>query len=102
VQPADLYRMTIRNLEIRQLTVMAATAKATAPAEITKCNGALNAQVRFQPDSGGLAVLIRAVIEAGGDVMDCTAVKESFEDVFAKLMEKPAGREACPAIESGQ
>ncbi len=91
-RPADVYRLSIRNLAPAVLVRLAHSAGAAADPRIHSVNGSVELEVSFAQQGGGFARLIRTTVEAGGDVLTCTSVQESFEDVFQKLV-----RHADPA-----
>ena len=103
VRATDLYRMTIGNLQPEQLDQIAETAQALthvqadSAADTPHRNGTIELEVSFEPESDGFSHLIRGVIEAGGDVVTCTAVEETIDDVFRKLVS-----DSAPEAERGK
>jgi len=85
VRPADVYRMTVRRLS-GSLLESIAVASSGRLLEAAHRTGAVELDMAFVHGSEGFPRWVRNVVEAGGDLITCTLVTESFDDVFQKLV----------------
>jgi len=83
---ADTYRLKLRALSEQTLRTITAAAGALQPIQYACCNGAIDLQVNFQRGGAGFPRMIRAIVEQGGEVLTCSAVAVSFDDVFHTLI----------------
>lgn len=86
VRASSLHRLTVKNIDGEKISAIAERAEALPPTKVSPLNGAVEVEVSFERGSEGFSRLIRGVIEAGGDVLTSTAIDETIEDVFQKLV----------------
>jgi ABC-2 type transport system ATP-binding protein len=92
VGKTDVYRLRIAKLSTETLETIATDSGALQPIRIFGCGDAAELEVGFPRDTGGLACMIRLIVQAGGDVSTCSAVEASFEDVFHTLVARQTGK----------
>ncbi len=80
------YELRIGRLAENQLSQIAADCHAALPAQIGGRNGAVELQVSFKRQSDGFAQFIRTVIESGGDLLHCSEIELSFDNIFHYLI----------------
>jgi len=90
-RPAERFELEVRGLPLARLRELAAAAGALEVAGGEHENGSTAFSVEFLQGSEGFARFVRGIVEARGDLLACTTVRDSFDDVFHKLL---AGREA--------
>ena len=94
VAAADRYRLTVRNLSHADLKAIVSGSHAMEPIQLADRNGAVDLQVSFRRGSEGFPRLISGIVEEGGEVLRCTEVETSFDDVFHALISDPAEQDA--------
>jgi len=100
VRPAEVYRMRISRLGDATLHELVGTIGSLEFREPDRANGALAVNVTFPPNTEGLARFLRAVINAGGDVHGCSAVEQTLDDIFQKLVERQSKSDAVGATDA--
>lgn len=81
------FHMEIANLSDERLHAIAASCAPTVPLELTHRNGeSADVTIGFEKGSDGFASLVRGIVESGGDVLTCTREKETFDQVFHRLV----------------
>ncbi len=92
----NLYRLTVRGVDDAQATRVVDEAGLTTPLKIDCSNGAARIEVNVGQEPDALARLLRGLVEAGGDIMQCAEVKASLDDVYHKLVDDAGGPEPAP------
>ena len=90
VNPVETYRLLVRDVAEAELKTMADSAQAIDPINMTMRDGATEIEVSFTHQSEGFSRLVRAIIEHGGEILTCTSIAASFDDVFSMLIARNA------------
>ena len=93
VGPVETYQLMVRlgsEQEIRQLCEQAGACPID---RLAWQNGAAELEVSFPQGTDGFPRMIRSIVEAGGDVLTCTSVDASLDDVFHALIAKQGPRD---------
>lgn len=86
IAAANTYRLTVRHLIEHDLQALARAAGAMSDARLDRRNGTIAMELSLPRDSDGFPRLIRGIVDNGGDVVSCTTVEASIEDVFHTLV----------------
>jgi len=86
----ERYRLAVRKLSDDKLQGIARNVEAAVPITVTQVNGVCEFDVEFPLGRECFPRLIRAIVSAGGDVLKCTSLEASFDDVFHALIENHA------------
>lgn len=86
VEVANIYRMKVGHLAPETLEAIAAKSGPLQPVRVSCYDGTIDLEISFSRGQDRFARMIRAIIEAGGDVLTCSAVEASFDDVFHALL----------------
>ncbi len=96
VAPVHEFHITVRDIDESRLKAMASSANAMNDAEFTRLNGTTDVRVQFKEGSDGFSRFVRSIVEAQGQVLDCTAVKATFDNVFHQLVAEDHAKESQP------
>lgn len=97
VRPVDHYVVRVATLDAERVAAIARGAAALEVAPRPTSNGALDVSLEFEQGASGFSTFVRRVVEAGGDIVTCTAMRDSFDDVFHKLLARGEIGAARPA-----
>jgi len=102
--PVDRYDVRVSKLEATRLRELAAGCGAEQAQPRPSANGHERLSVTFPQGTDGFSRFVRGVVEAGGDVVTCSSVVDSLDDVFQKLLDKHAADEKAPGgkVPAGQ
>jgi ABC-2 type transport system ATP-binding protein len=92
-RPAERFELEVRGIPLARLKALAAGAGALELAGGEHANGSTAFSVEFLQGSEGFARFVRGIVEESGDLLACTTVRDSFDDVFHKLLAGREGRE---------
>ena len=88
--PVDRYELRVSKLAAARLRELAAESGAEQAQARPAVNGHEALSVTFPQRTDGFSRFVRAIVEAGGDVVTCSSVVDSLDDVFQKLLDKNA------------
>lgn len=83
----DSFVIRIRGAGAEGVRGMVERCDAVASEASTQPDGLIELRVDFARGSDGFAMLLRALIESGADVVDCSHEEDSFEQVFHAVIE---------------
>ena len=95
---SETYRLTVRKLGAERLRQLLASQGVEEPS-VEPVDGACDLEFQIGPRAEGLPPLIRALVEAGGDIEQCTRIELPFDRVFLSILSRSAP--ARVARESG-
>jgi ABC-2 type transport system ATP-binding protein len=84
---SDCYILTVTGLALAALESLAADAGGFVSRQAQADAGALELEVGFPEGSAGFARLVRALVQAGGDLVSCSRVTPTFEDAYHAVVE---------------
>ena len=82
MRQSDTFVLVVSGLPEAQLAALAASVGGVVSSQRTIQSGAVELTVSFALGSAGFAHMVRALIEAGGDLLSSSNHSDSFEDVF--------------------
>lgn len=83
---ADVYRMKVGRLSPETVQALAISNHPLHPVRMSCYDGTIEFEISFSRGQDGFARMLRGIIEGGGDVLTCSAVEASFDDVFQALL----------------
>lgn len=90
----DSFKLRVRGLTAEQLQALAAASGALPGAQVQESERAVELRVQFPQGAEDFPRLVKGIVELGGDVLTCTLVQQSFDDVFQSLVRNEAKRVA--------
>lgn len=87
VKGATTYDLKIRRLSRERINAMVARVAAAGPADISEDGDFVALKVQLEAGTDSLSDIIKAIVDDGGQIVDCSSIEKSFEDVFRALVE---------------
>ncbi len=90
-QPRDTYTISVRNVPETRLRELERIEGVERPVRITSGHGTSEIEMHLRHGAGALAHVLRALVEAGGEIERCVCVEPTFDDAFQTILDRAAG-----------
>lgn len=92
VRRTDTYRLSVSGLDEITVETLVTDCGGDARVQTEPAENGLDVEVSFAVGSRGFPSLVRAIVNAGGDLVSCTSSQVSLEEIFHALLEESAAR----------